>query len=366
MRCHRIGRPHRSACREHHVAVTDDEDHEPDGSDDDWDDDDPFTGVWTTTDPLGMSRAQEALEEDSDADDAAAAALRRERDSLARELQEARLRHAAEPNAELRSLLTETAEAADPVTELAVIAGQLYVQLEAARRGWIDYAETAAADVTQNAQTTLSAIALLLRHGYALDAEARWRGLHELACTAALLAVDDKPAEICKRYLAHGQRLLVDDPAYSEPWVRNPHFFSWNYEWLRQSHPNVDKKEKPIRFSQRWLFDNADMTSAPFDKWLRPSHGPVHLSSRAVAEGSEQAGAAPAGYSRERTNQVAWQVGCSFYELVAYVLRLPDEDGLPLERRLAWVAAVRELVEALRPGPVMDRFLTPAEELGLL
>lgn len=339
---------------------------ENNGLDAQWDDQDLLSFGWIRADPLGASRAHQSLNDQSAGDASGEVGLRRERAELARELEEAERRHAGTPNADMRSLFRETATAADAVDRLAVFAGQLYVQLRGCRRGWFDYAETAAADVVQNAQTTLGAVALLLRNGYSLDAEARWRGLHELACTAALLAVDSSQTEICKRYLAHGQRLLVDDPAYGEPWVRAPQFFHRNYEWLRESYPHVNKKGSPIPFTQRWLFDQAHMTSAPFDDWLRPSHAPVHMSSEAVATGSEQAGGAPAGYSRERNDQVSWQVGCSFYELVAHVVRLPHADALAHSRRLAWVTTVHEMVDASHPGPVQEPDPLPAERLGLL
>jgi len=197
-------------------AVTDPEDDEElDELDED------LFDVWTRPDPLGTSTAHTRLDEWVDDDEAAPAALQRESDTLASEVQEAAARHAADPNADYHGLLAETENAADTVDGLAVVAGQLYVQFMTVRRGWMDYAETAAGDVVQSVQTTLGAIGLLLRNGYALDAEARWRGLHELACTAALLATDTDPPGICMRYLAHGQRLLVDDPAYQQPWVRD-------------------------------------------------------------------------------------------------------------------------------------------------
>ncbi len=161
---------------------------------------------------------------------------------------------------------------ADQLDELVAAAGQLVVEFRSSWRYGTDYVRRASSDVMQSAQTTTSAIALLLRHGYVVDAEARWRGLHELACTAAFLAVDTDPTSIATRYLAHGLRLLPDDPAYTEQWAQGD-FQDRSYEWLRESYP-VTVNGKPTRFSQQWLFAKANLQSAPFHEWVRPSHGP--------------------------------------------------------------------------------------------
>jgi hypothetical protein len=331
--------------------------------------DEELADGWIATLPLCTSTAHQLqvhrcqpLEPDPFEGDIASAALERNRRDVDAQLAEAqeRLRSYA-PNADAQSVALETADATEGLEGLSVVAAQLYVELQAHRIGWQDYAGTAAADITQNAQTILEEIALLLRHGYVGGAEARWRGLHELACTAALLALDAEPAGISERYLAHGQRLLQDDPAYEQAWAADLRYYEQDYEWLRQSYPRWDKNGKPLRFGQRWLFNTASLQAAAFDNWLKPSHGPVHMSSRAVAAGSEQAGAAPAGYSREAVNQIAWQAACSFYELVAHVALLPAPESLPDDRRLAWIEAAHDKVVLLRPGPVREPSPTPAE-----
>lgn len=185
--------------------------------------------------------------------------------------------------------------------------------------------------------------------------------LHELACTTALLANDQDPAGICERYLAHGERLLDDDPAYDQPWAPGLSFYGRPYEWLRQSHLHVDDKGRPHRFGQVWLFHKAGLVAAAFGLWLGPSHQPVHMSSRAVAAGSEQAGAAPAGYSPEAVDQLAWQAACSFYELAAHLVLLPDPDSLSPVRRLAWTDEAHRVAVALRPGLVREPVLSPSQ-----
>jgi hypothetical protein len=199
-------------------------------------------------------------------------------------------------------------------------------------------------NILQNAVTTASAIALLLRHGYVVDAEARWRGLHELACTAAVLSDVTDPQETATRYLAHGRRLPDDHPAYSEPWATHPRF-SKQYEWLRGELPGWKEKRK---IEQAWLFEQASLASAPFDDWLKPSHGPVHMSSIAVTVGSAQAGAAPAGYDEYWSDHIAWQAACSLYELVAHLCHLMTYAGLPREEALAWSVAFRSAAEQVR------------------
>jgi hypothetical protein len=214
-----------------------------------------------------------------------------------------------------------------------------------------DYVVMACADIMESATTTAEAISLLLAHGYVAAAYARWRGLHELACQAALLAGAARPEEAAKRYLVHGQRLLADDPAYGEVWATTE-FYESNTEWLRDSYTNLSaKKQKPQPFTQKWLFETARLGSAPFDAWIAPSHNPVHMTSTAVAAGSRQAGGAPAGYSPTVSKVIGWQAACSLNELVANPCELMVTAGLPLDQATAWAASFDAAVRDRRPGP---------------
>jgi hypothetical protein len=208
-------------------------------------------------------------------------------------------------------------------------------------------------NILQTAITTGSAIHLLLEHGYVADAEARWRGLHELACTASLIAQDADHVGICTRYLAHGNQLGPGDPALGEAW-RTDKFLEWDYEWLRVSHPYVSRKGKPIRFGQSWLFQNSGLKSAPYLEWLKPSHGSVHISSTAVGLGSRQAGPAPAGFDPSRRRLVAWQTACSSYEVAAQLLCLMVAGEMEGEASTAaaWISELEVRVGELRPGPI--------------
>ncbi len=164
---------------------------------------------------------------------------------------------------------------AEIVEDLAQVAAQVVVEFRGEYRYGGDYVAMACSDMMENATTTAEAIALLLANGYVADAYARWRGLHELACQAALMANATQPSDASKRYLVHGKRLLPDDPAYQEPWA-TPEFYDAHSEWLRDSYPNLSsKKQTPMKFTQKWIFDNAELKSAAFADWIKPSNDPV-------------------------------------------------------------------------------------------
>ena len=236
------------------------------------------------------------------------------------------------------------------LAELQLAIDEMQLEAHGAVRYGGDYAEMATSDILQNGATTTAAISLLLQHGLVLDAEARWRGLHELTCVAALLADDADRPNIAARYLAHGRRLPDDDPAYAKPWAHEPDFTK-DYEWLRASRPNVSSKGKPIRYTQRWVFDNAQLTAADFDAWIQPSHSPIHMSAAAVARGRLLSGSGePAGYREEDVRQIAWQTACSIYELATSVAELLLE-ALPPAKLVAWSNELRGRASRMRPGP---------------
>lgn len=243
------------------------------------------------------------------------------------------------PESELRKL-----------SDLHLILDAIQLEAHGSVRFGGDYAEMAAADLLQSAATTTGAITVLLRNGFVLDAEARWRGLHELTCATTLLADDIDPPAISARFLAHGRRLPLDDPAYSETWAREP-TFSNDHEWLRLSHPNLSRTGKPQRFTQRWLFHHAELMAAPFEDWITPSHSPVHMTSAAVARGRWFSGSGdPAGYDPLVVQQICWQTACSVYEFSTSVSVLLSAALAP-ERLLAWSDEIHRRAAQLRPGP---------------
>ncbi|HCB02937.1 MAG TPA: DUF5677 domain-containing protein [Nocardioides sp.] len=237
----------------------------------------------------------------------------------------------------------------EKLNEIALIGDDLAMEVRAYWQHTSQHAIMAAADVLTNGVTTLLAIRLLLANGYVVDAEARWRALHELACTTALIAGDADPGEISKRYLVHGGRLAEGNKAYAEPWVTHG-FSDKPYEWLRASHPHLGKSGRPQRFQQAWLFENARLAHSGFAEWVKPSHGPVHLNSITVARGVVLDGPSPAGYDTYVVVQVAWQALCSFYELAVQASLLACGPALDIQRALSWSELLYERVESMRPG----------------
>lgn len=130
----------------------------------------------------------------------------------------------------------------DILADLIRVADQLLVEVRAAYQHSSQTVTRVAGDLLQNGITTAQAINLLLEHGFVIDAEARWRALHGLACVCRVIATDSNPPEIAKRFVVNGRRLYEDHVAYSEPWASGTRFYTWSYEWLRESHSLTDKK----------------------------------------------------------------------------------------------------------------------------
>ncbi len=115
--------------------------------------------------------------------------------------------------------------------------------------------------------------------------------------------------------------------------------------------PNLSsKKQTPMKFTQKWIFDNAELKSAAFADWIKPSNDPVHMTSAAVALGSNQVGGAPAGYSPKVSALIGWWTACSLNELVANLCRLSSVAGLPLDRATAWAARLTNSSASGAPG----------------
>jgi hypothetical protein len=243
---------------------------------------------------------------------------------------------------------------AQQLDELGLIIDKLIYSIVEQYGEGPSYAGQACLDLLQNGQTTTYAIALLLEHGYLADAEARWRGIYELACSAALLAMAEDVDRTAMRYLVHGRRLPARDPAYKASWA-TPDFFDMNYEWLREDHPHLNHRGVPKPFRPSWVFSTANLTGAPFTDWIVPSHHAVHMTSAAVATGSRHAGAAPSGYSHARSMSIASRTACTLNDLVAQLcLVLGTEWGFDESRYLGWPLAfhaeVTERVTALVKG----------------
>lgn len=213
-----------------------------------------------------------------------------------------------------------------------------------------DFEGEAALGILHSAHTTLSAIGLLLAAGYSSDAFARWRGLHELASTAVLLARTDDGVEAATRFVCHGGLLPRNHVAYRQSWATEGSF-TRDYEWLRAV--TDISGGIPHRISQRWLFDTADLRTADFAPWVHVSHARVHLSSTAVAWNSKQAGAAPAGWDSILAGDVELLAACSLLELVMASAYLLIDDASDAPRLYAWAAALHDHVEEVF-GPILE------------
>jgi len=199
------------------------------------------------------------------------------------------------------------------------------------------YAERAARNILQSGQTTAYAIALLLSHGYVIDAEARWRGIYELACSASVLAKSSDIEQVSARYLVHGRMLPEWDTGYRKPWATED-FYAQSYAWMRPDYPSG-------RLTQRRLLDEGALLGAPFKEWVYDSHQPVHMSSIAVADGSTLAGGAPPGYSAERAESIACRTAWSLNEIVATTALILGRASYEYEPHLlAWPTAFHAAV----------------------
>ncbi|MBO1740538.1 DUF5677 domain-containing protein [Leifsonia sp. TF02-11] len=186
------------------------------------------------------------------------------------------------------------------------------------------YPAWAGAAVLQSISTTILAISLLLKHGYVTDAAARWRGLHELTCAAHTIVDSADPIDVSRRYLIHGgllpERYMTEaERADVEKTIENPR----HRNWLRERGWAVTDVKLNER-SQLWLFKQLGSdTHRMFEvRWIANSHNMVHMSSGAVADGSRQAGAAPAGWTPRAVDETTVAVLYSLSSAVASVLEL--------------------------------------------
>lgn len=224
--------------------------------------------------------------------------------------------------------------------------GEIFSKLPPMSDSTVDtYAAQAGAVILQVAQTTILAISVLLRNGYVLDATARWRGFHELACAANLIAASPDPEDCARRYLIHGGFLSsVDHSAVREKAVtRSESEAEWltiNHGWLCVDFPSQRKSH----FSQKWIFDKLGTVSKAFqERWINESHSMVHMSSAAVSQGSQQAGGAPAGWSPIACDEYSVATLYSLSSLIASILELSliSPETRDPESASAWYRELR-------------------------
>jgi hypothetical protein len=191
------------------------------------------------------------------------------------------------------------------------------------------------ADILQAGVTTTYAIALLLEHGYVIDADARWRGLYELACQTAVMAQTSNYDEAALRYLVHGGRIPEYDPraravrlTESTRIDRNGYpIFAKAYQWIPGSY--FPGAAAPKNITQTDLFDYANLQSAP-RQLVDQSHKAVHMSSLAVAtEKTTARGAMPGGYDEVLEANIAERTAKTLYELVAHCCLLAAAIAFP-------------------------------------
>ncbi len=219
-----------------------------------------------------------------------------------------------------------------------------------------DYLQQAVHDLLQAGQTTAFAIATLLEHGYLVDAEARWRGLYELTCQAALLTKTGRPDCGAYRLLLHGGRIPEEHPNAVALLSAEPNFMK-DYQWLPEDCFAPGKKPRSIR--QRDLFELANLRAAS-PSWVHPTHRAVHMSSLVVANRhSAMRGALPPGYTKEIEGEIAIRTAWTLYELVAHCCLLAEQihhlsDSVHFP---SWEQAFQERtrnlvqdIESLRPG----------------
>lgn len=233
----------------------------------------------------------------------------------------------------------------------------------------------AVANLLEGGLTTNYAIALLLKEGYVVDADARWRGLYEIACQAAILAKASAPSEAALRFLMHGQgdrstwRLRAPDRLAgeaiveeelmrgrpqpdSQTGVQGVHFWYKSHQWIPAHLLAGELPQKQI--SQADLFRIADLAAAPRDL-VDESHQSVHMSTpvlaadRAVARGLN-----PGGYDQSLEEDIASRTAMVVYELVANCCLLATywrQDVIfPGWERVFYDYALRIVEETGEPG----------------
>lgn len=198
-----------------------------------------------------------------------------------------------------------------------------------------DNLHQAVADILQAGVTTTYAVALLLQHGYVVDADARWRGLYELTCQAAVMAKTQDCYDAALRYLVHGGRIPELD-ARAQPVLQleqirgadpSGRLYFWkDYQWIPSAYFSGNA---PKRITQTDLFDYADLQSAPRDL-VNQSHKSVHMSSLVVATSKNTAqGAMPGGYDPALKEEITERLARTLYELVAHCCVLAAKIEFP-------------------------------------
>lgn len=205
----------------------------------------------------------------------------------------------------------------------------------------------AVTNILQAGLTTTYALALLLKNGNVVDADARWRGLYELTCQAAVLSRASNSEEAALRYLMHGQkdfaksRLNDLDGRKGEDIVRKEllrgknkwgnHIWEDSYQWIPAELLKGGMQQEQI--SQRQLFEMADLQAAP-RSLVKDSHKSVHMSSLVVAAESTVAlDNEPGGYDLALEEDIAERTARTLYELVAHccllAANLPTGNSYP-------------------------------------
>ena len=179
--------------------------------------------------------------------------------------------------------------------------------------------------ILESARTTALAIALLVRHGYLADAEARWRGLYEITAQLALISSAGRRPEaeletVATAYLVHSG---LWDSAKLSLKVSQQILPPKDFSWLQAAGGEWGSKG---RISQAAVLREADLTVPPDREQLH--HGSVHMSSGIAAAGGIASGFAPAGASLKRARRVAQRVLLTLDDLVAHAaLAITHETG---------------------------------------
>lgn len=231
--------------------------------------------------------------------------------------------------------------------------------------------QLAVTNILQAGMTTTCAITLLLEHGYVVDADARWRGLYELTCQAAVLSKASDIEEAALRYLMHGQRKFANqrlsqadqnkgcsivDKELQRDCPRSvgtenqqgATLWERDYQWIPTELLKNGESQK--RISQMELFLMADLTAAP-SSLVKDSHKSVHMSSHIIAaESAISLELDPGGYDPELERDVAKRTARTLYELVAHCCLLADE----LDRCRDYTGWMQEFYD--RAQTVVDEF----------
>jgi hypothetical protein len=175
----------------------------------------------------------------------------------------------------------------------------------------------AAVELIHAGSVTFRAIRLLVENRFPADAFGRLRALLEVTCTTALLACAPNPSETAIRYLVFGNAGVRSCRKEVVSWAIPESRFT-PYEWLRTAHPDVR------RISQRWVFKNANLRTAAFERWMRALHEHVHLAPRIATDPR-------ALYSAETLSETALILAVAMMEeLVSHALLLHSRTNLQI------------------------------------